>query len=65
MSMIASSIMAEAPTTGIDEDILTNAVSKGVAMAMMNNPQAPINMACYAELKTQSDEVLARVLSKA
>lgn len=64
MSMIASSIMAEAPTAGIDEDILTNAVSKGVAMAMMNNPQAPINMTCYAELKTQSDEVLARAVAR-
>lgn len=65
MSMIASSIMAEAPTAGIDEDILTNAVSKGVAMAMMNNPQAQTSPEYIQNSIYLDGSVLARVLSKA
>lgn len=64
MRMIAESIMAEAPSVGMDEEILTNAVARGMAMAMMNNQQAPINVTCYAELKTEDNETLARAVAK-
>lgn len=64
MRMIAESIMAEAPAVGMDEEILTNAVARGMAMAMMNNQQAPINVTCYAELKTEDNETLARAVAK-
>ena len=64
MRMIAESIMAEAPAVGMDEEILTNAVARGMAMAMINNQQAPINVTCYAELKTEDNETLARAVAK-
>ena len=63
MSMIADSIM-ESGNIGVDEETLANAVAQGVAMAMMNNQgnQTPITV--YAELKTESDEVLARAVTR-
>ena len=63
MSMIADSIM-ENGNIGVDEETLANAVAQGVAMAMMNNQgnQTPITV--YAELKTESDEVLARAVTR-
>lgn len=64
MSMIADSIMDNASNVGVDEEVLTNAVAKGVAMAMMNNYQKPIDVTCYAELKTENNEVLARAVAK-
>lgn len=64
MSMIADSIMDNASNVGIDDEVLTNAVAKGVAMAMMNNYQKPIDVTCYAELKTENNEVLARAVAK-
>lgn len=63
MRMIADSIM-ESGGIGVDEETLANAVAQGVAMAMMNNQgnQTPITV--YAELKTESDEVLARAVTR-
>lgn len=64
MSMISESIISNASGFGIDEDMLVNAVAKGVAMALMNNQQNPVNVTCYAELKTEDNEVLARAVTK-
>ena len=64
MSMIADSIMSRAPQGSLDQQTIENAVAKGVAMAMMNNQQNPINVTCYAELKTEDNEVLARAVTK-
>ena len=64
MSMIADSILSNAPSTGMNEDVLTNAVARGFAMAMMNNQQSPVNVTCYAELRTEDNEVLARAVTK-
>lgn len=64
MSMIADSILSNSSSMGMNEKILTNAVARGVAMAMMNNQQNPINVTCYAELKTEDNEVLARAVTK-
>ena len=63
MNMIADSIMKNA-SVGVDEETLTNAVARGVAMAMMNNQgnQTPINL--YATLYTEDNEVLARAVAK-
>ena len=63
MGMIADSILANA-SVGMDERILTEAVARGVAMAMMNNNQTqpPINV--YATLYTEDNEVLARAVQK-
>lgn len=63
MSMIADSIMGNA-TTGMSEEALTNAVTAGVTMAMMNNQgnQTPINL--YATLYTEDNEVLARAVAR-
>lgn len=63
MSMIADSIMGNA-TTGMSEEALTNAVTAGVTMALMNNQgnQTPINL--YATLYTEDNEVLARAVAK-
>ena len=63
MSMIADSIMSNS-NVGMDEETLTNAVAKGFAMAMMNNQQNPVNVTCYAELRTEDNEVLARAVTK-
>ena len=63
MSMIADSIMGNA-TTGMSEEALTNAVTAGVTMALMNNQgnQTPINL--YATLYTEDNEVLARAVAR-
>lgn len=63
MGMIADSILNNA-SVGMDEEVLTNAVARGVAMAMVNNSgnQTPITV--YAELKTENDEVLARAVTR-
>lgn len=63
MSMIADSILGNA-TTGMSEEALTNAVTAGVTMALMNNQgnQTPINL--YATLYTEDNEVLARAVAK-
>lgn len=64
MSMIADSILSNSSGCAIDEKVLTDAVARGVAMAMMNNQQNPVNVTCYAELKTENDEVLARAVTR-
>ena len=64
MSRVADSILSNSRSMGMDEKILTNAVARGVAMAMMNNQQSPINVTCYAELRTEDNEVLARAVTK-
>ena len=63
MNMIADSILSNA-SVGMDEEVLTNAVARGVAMAMMNNQgnKTPINV--YATLYTEDNEVLARAVTK-
>mgnify|MGYP002801313158 CR=1 FL=1 len=63
MSMIADSIM-ENGNIGVDEETLANAVAQGVAMAMMNNQENQTPITVYAELKTESDEVLARAVTR-
>lgn len=63
MSMIADSIM-ESGNIGVDEETLANAVAQGVAMAMMNNQENQTPITVYAELKTESDEVLARAVTR-
>ena len=63
MSMIADSIM-ESGNIGVDEETLANAVAQGVAMAMMNNQGNTPPITVYAELKTESDEVLARAVTR-
>lgn len=64
MSMISESILSNASGIGMDEDVLVDAVARGVAMALMNNQQNPVNVTCYAELKTEDNEVLARAVTK-
>lgn len=64
MSRVADSILSNSSSMGLNEKILTNAVARGVAMAMMNNQQNPINVTCYAELRTEDNEVLARAVTK-
>lgn len=61
MNMIADSISANASFGGLNEDALTNAVARGVAMAIMNNQQnlnnqSPINVT----VKLENDEAIAR-----
>ena len=46
------------------EQIDLSGVSMKDAMAMMNSQQNPINVTCYAELKTEDNEVLARAVTK-
>ena len=65
MRTIAESIAAEAPAAGIDEALLANAVARGVAMAMMNNPQAQTSPEYIQNSIYLDGSVLARVLSKA
>lgn len=64
MGMIADSITENGG--GIDEDVLTNAIAQGFAMAMMANGgnRPPIHVDCYAELKTENNEVLARAVAR-
>ena len=64
MSMIADSIMSNTKNSSLDEKMLENAVARGVAIAMMNNQQNPVNVTCYAELRTENDEVLARAVTR-
>ena len=64
MSMISESILSNVSGIGMDEDTLVDAVARGVAMALMNNQQNPVNVTCYAELKTEDNEVLARAVTK-
>lgn len=63
MSMIADSIVKSSSGMGIDEETLANAVARGVSMAMLNG-QNPVNVTCYAELRTEDNEVLARAVTK-
>lgn len=64
MSMIADSIMSNTKSSSLDEKMLENAVARGFAIAMMNNQQNPVNVTCYAELRTENDEVLARAVTR-
>lgn len=63
MGMIADSILGNGKF-GIDEETMTNAVARGVAIAMMNNQGNQPNITVYAELKTEDDEVLARAVTR-
>ena len=63
MSMIADSIVKSSSGMGVNEEMITNAVARGVAMAMTGN-QSPVNVTCYAELRTEDNEVLARAVTK-
>ena len=63
MSMIADSILSNA-SAGVDDESLTNAVARGVAMAMMNNQGNIPNIIVNAELRTENDEVLARAVTR-
>lgn len=63
MGMIAESIMNSYSGSGIDKDMLSNAVAEGVVMALMNNidnltsnNQQPINIT----VKLENDEAIAR-----
>lgn len=61
MSMIAESIM-NSSSYGMDEDKIEEAVSRGVAMAVMNLKLPDVIV--QAELKTENNEVLARAVTK-
>ena len=50
--------------TQIDNSELMDAITSAVVTGMMNNQQNPINVTCYAELKTENDEVLARAVTR-
>lgn len=63
MSMIADSIVKSSSGMGLNEETLSNAVARGVSMAMLNG-QNPVNVTCYAELRTEDNEVLARAVTK-
>ena len=64
MRMIADSIVDNSSGFGMNEEAMANAVARGVAMAMMNNQSSQPNITVYAELKTESDEVLARAVTR-
>lgn len=65
MSMIADSILTNASGIGIDEEILTNAVARGVAMAMINNA-GNSNSPEYIQNSIYLDgDVMARAVTKA
>lgn len=55
---------AQMRNTQIDNTELMDAITGAVVTAMMNNQQNPINVTCYAELKTENDEVLARAVTR-
>ena len=48
----------------IISDAIEGAVERAMSRAMMNNHQNPVNVTCYAELKTENDEVLARAVTR-
>ena len=64
MGMIADSITENGG--GFDKEGLVNAIVEGVVMAMIANQrnQPPIHVDCYAELKTENNEALARAVAK-
>lgn len=63
MNMIAESIInSSGGFGGMSQEDLEAAVERGVAMAMMNNPQS-VNVQCVSEFKT-NDVALARAVSK-
>ncbi|OUO77891.1 hypothetical protein B5F53_11795 [Blautia sp. An249] len=65
MSMIADSILDNASSgSGLTKEEMKQAVAEGVAMAMMNQQQKPINLTIYSELRTEDNEVLARSVQK-
>ena len=65
MSMIANSILDNASAgMGLSTEEVRQAVTEGVVVAMMNNQQNPINVTVYSELRTESDEVLARAVTR-
>ncbi len=63
MRMIGESITSQMPNGFVDNKALQGAVAAGYSMAMMNNQQ-PINVNCYAELKMENDEALARAVAR-
>lgn len=68
MSQIAESIYANAPengATGLDKEEIKQAVIEGMVTAMMMNSKnlTPV-VNCYATLKTENDEVLARAVAR-
>lgn len=64
MGLIANSIIDNADgSIGLSKNELRDAVSQGVAMAMMNSKNGQ-NITVYAELKTENDEVLARAVTR-
>lgn len=68
MSQIAESIYSNAPSSGIGmtKEEIKEAISEAVITVMMNNSanQPPVNVNCYATLKTENDEVLARAVAR-
>lgn len=64
MQMIANSIVENSDGLGLTHEELAQTVAEGVAMAMMNNGGNQPNITVYAELKTESDEVLARAVTR-
>ena len=64
MQMIANSIVENSDGLGLTHEELAQTVAEGVAMAMMNNSGNQPNITVYAELKTESDEVLARAVTR-
>lgn len=48
----------------IISDAIEGAVERAMMRVMMNSQQNPVNVTCYAELKTENDEVLARAVTR-
>lgn len=63
MSKLAVKDSAQMKNSQVDNQALVDAIEGAVVTAMMNN-QNPVNVTCYAELKTESDEVLARAVTR-
>lgn len=65
MRMIADSI-TDNQSGGFDSKNIVDAIVEGVVTATMMNQgnQPPINVNCYAELKTEDNEVLARAVAE-
>lgn len=65
MSKIADSILSNASGMGMDEEVLTNAVARGVAMAMMNNMQGQSTPEYIQNSIYLDSDVMARAITKA
>lgn len=64
MRMVADSIVDNSDGFGVSSEEIRDAVAEGVAFAMMNNQGNISTPTFYVEVKTESDEVLARAVTR-